>query len=502
MELQANDNRTTSDGPCSRCGQAKKIVVHWPEGRICSTCYMKAKRTHGMCAGCGADRLTPGLGRDGSPECVECSGIPIRLSCKRCKAEELPYGKGLCPRCYLDQLLDEIAGSPGQASPIEPVITAMKQMPRPLSGIQYLRNPAARSLLGDLSQGRVELSHDALDRVSITPRTGNYIREILITHGLLPQRDAYLARYHTWLLKKISAIESEPDRHVIERFGRWHQLKHLRTMSDQNGVSENAFLRAKQSTTVAINFLEWLRSRNRALSDCSQRDIDDWYSQRSSTKVHAETFLYWAKRQRLVRKITVPDRSYKSHPVLGQQQRAAVLRELVLNEDLTIATRTAGAFVLLYGQPLKRVVSMQRSQISANGGEPTVQFGDDALPIPSPISELVQALMQSNANMQTAAHLPTTPWLFPGTQPGKHLGSGYLSTRLRWAGLPVLGGRSSALQVLAREVPPPVLARSLGIDPATIMKHAQLAGSDYVEYVGISNRWTIDLDQRVRDRTH
>jgi hypothetical protein len=41
----------------------------------------------------------------------------------------------------------------------------------------------------------------------------------------------------------------------VRRFIRWHLLRRMNTM---DLISEGTFLRSKQTTTVAIDFLNWL----------------------------------------------------------------------------------------------------------------------------------------------------------------------------------------------------------------------------------------------------
>lgn len=115
-----------------------------------------------------------------------------------------------------------------------------------------------------------------------------------------------------------------------------------------------------------------------------------------------------------------------------------------------LATRVAGSFVLLYGQPISRVTAMRKDQVIASADDLTVVFATDPVPVPALVSDLLNAMLLSTWNLQTSAHVKNT-WLFPGMKPGKHLSAAYLTQRLREAGLPVLRSRSSALQTLARE---------------------------------------------------
>jgi hypothetical protein len=55
---------------CARCGRAvRRGAAHWPEGYLCATCHTHALETSGRCAGCGVDRLAPGIAPDGGRLC-------------------------------------------------------------------------------------------------------------------------------------------------------------------------------------------------------------------------------------------------------------------------------------------------------------------------------------------------------------------------------------------------------------------------------------------------
>lgn len=59
---------------------------------------------------------------------------------------------------------------------------------------------------------------------------------------------------------------------------------------------------------------------------------------------------------------------------------------------------------------------------------------------------------------------------------------------LRNAGIPVLAARNATWQHLVRQAPPQVLAAALGISPATAMRHADRAGSDWARYAATSSQ--------------
>ncbi len=92
--------------------------------------------------------------------------------------------------------------------------------------------------------------------------------------------------------------------------------------------------------------------------------------------------------------------------------------------------------------------------------------------------------------------------MFPGLTLGRPLTAAALSEALAKHGIPPLNGRNGTLQQIFREAPPQLLARSLGITPATALKHAALAGADWTAYAAdrarSSGSTTIGLSAAIR----
>src|SRR6266540_2598336 len=100
---------------------------------------------------------------------------------------------------------------------------------------------------------------------------------------------------------------------------------------------------------------------------------------------------------------------------------------------------------------------------------------------PSRSPAWVSGHLDQRTNTNTAAN-PDCPWLFPGQMPGKHMNPQSIVNVLRGAGIPPLAARTGTWLQLVQEAPPSVLAASLGINPATAMRYANLAGADYLAY--------------------
>ena len=65
--------------------------------------------------------------------------------------------------------------------------------------------------------------------------------------------------------------------------------------------------------------------------------------------------------------------------------------------------------------------------------------------------------------------------LFPGVLPGRHLTAQSITTRLRSPGINLRGARNTALESLAAEVPPPLVAEFLGYSYNVVQRHADIA---------------------------
>jgi hypothetical protein len=137
--------RASGDQICDRCDHGTpRIKVHWPEGAICGACYETAGTTQGTCAGCGVQRLLPGLDADRRPICVDCAGIDADYFCSRCGREERKFRRGLCATCALTDDLTTILVPQGDGIR-QRMIEALASADRPQSVIVYAETIRRRS---------------------------------------------------------------------------------------------------------------------------------------------------------------------------------------------------------------------------------------------------------------------------------------------------------------------------------------------------------------------
>ena len=451
-----------------------------------STALAEGCARPGRVAKCGHAGALPGLDDQRRPTCRACSGISLPLDCLRCGAEGQLYRAGTCIRCALADDVDLLLGGPQGIipPPLRPLADAIKAMRSERSGITWLQSPKVKDLLRGLGRGEIALNHESLDALPAS-RSVEYLRGLLIEHGMLPARDKYLAEYGRWLDAKLAGVEDPDQRRLVELYGRWHQLRYLRGEAAKGEVPRTTFLRAKQSTTMAIDFLGRLSHRGRSLDECMQHDIDAYFASGPSTRLHARSFLYWARSVRKVRGIEIPGASLTAHATFGNEERLQALRDLLLDNKIDMPWRIAGILVLLLGQPTERIAGLTINHVRVESDERVlVRPAADWLDVPEPFACLLRAYLPERRNMATAANRNST-WLFPGGMPGRHVDAGHIVNQLRDIGVPVLRGRMGTWRQLVREAPPSILAEALGISPVTAMKHAERAGGDWLRYAAL-----------------
>lgn len=171
------------------------------------------------------------------------------------------YSGGRCQRCVLEATAQWLLTDHDTAliaPQLQVIVEALTAMHRPNSGLVWIRQTHVQSVLRELAR-HPTLTHDVLDQLP-AGRTANYMRSLLVEHGALPSRDERLARFQTWAAAAQQRIANEEHRKAVARFTRWGLEKRLRSM---HTVTDSAFLRAKQSLTVTIEFCNWLAAETR-----------------------------------------------------------------------------------------------------------------------------------------------------------------------------------------------------------------------------------------------
>jgi hypothetical protein len=477
--------------PCNRCGQHHQTVARWPDGGVCGYCYQQAKRTRGLCA-CGHEGVLPGI-IDEQPACRRCSDVRLNVDCVGCGAEDELYSGGRCWTCVLgdvvdDLLTNQVTGS--MANELIPLAAALKSMKRANSGLTWIQQKHVAAFLRNLAVAP-DINHETFDELPDS-RTREYVRGLLIEHGVLPRRDEFRTRYENWSAAAVDRTKDPQNRDIVRRYVRWH---HLRRMNQMDEVTRGAFLRAKQQVTVAIDLLNWLTGHGTSLAELSQAHLDLWQAEGPTTRRIAEHFLKWAiKTKAAPAGLTIVTHRRGTSPKLDKAgQDEALWRVLQARGHIEARDQAAAVLILVFGQQAERIAKLTWENVTVTDELVTIRLGSIEIALPSPLDEPWRQLAMNPSHGLTAAH-PNSKWVFTGQFPGKHINPGYLTQRLTWL-FSTRAARLGTLHELTKLAPVAIIAETLGYSPTTIERHATDSAAAYAQYIAAAPQTANESDR-------
>jgi hypothetical protein len=472
---------------CVRCEQpSHRTGARWPEGIICRRCFQQATRKHGTCPGCQSTRLLPGL-LNGQPACTDCAGIPHDFHCPRCGREDEPARDKLCSHCVLrdelTQLLDD--GNGQVAKPLIPLFEALTTQQNARSARTWLAmNNSSATLLSQIAKGAKPLTHEAFTG---HPQPGkvSFLRELCVEHGLLNGYHKDIEAYETWLETKLSTLTAR-NSSLIRRYGKWAHLNRMHHLADTGKLRKGTLLSARQSTTAAIGFLDFLTSRETDPGQCRQQDIDDWLISGPTTHALARTFVRWAIKHHHMPKLEFPYRTAQTARIISQEKRLDLIHKAVGDGStrLSPADQAAAILLLVYGQPLARIARLRRHQLKSSSDLMTLTVDTEELTIPAPFDAVFSTHLATLPHQNTSAHARET-WLFPGQRPGEHVHQNTLMNRLRRNGIDLLGAKNAAIRSLVLEIPAPLVAEAFNYSYQVTEKHRRASGAAFMDYITV-----------------
>ena len=229
--------------------------------------------------------------------------------------------------------------------------------------------------------------------------------------------------------------------------------------------------------TAASAFLTWSDGHGLTLGTCSQADLDAWHA--THAEHHRRTvrgFLGWAMTNQHMPRLNIPLQQVLKGDPVSQRQRLDLIRRAVTDDRVPLRTRVAACLMLLYAQPVSRLIRLTTDDVIQQDSQVLIRLGDPPAPVPEPFAALLLEL----AGNQPAS--TRTRWLFPGQNAGQPLAAGTMLVHLRRLGFPTGPARLSALRQLVLQAPAPVIARSLGYHDNTTTRIAVEAGKTWNQY--------------------
>lgn len=141
-------------------------------------------------------------------------------------------------------------------------------------------------------------------------------------------------------------------------------------------------------------------------------------------------------------------------PALSEDERLAAFGRLLSDTDTPMRLRVAGVIVLLYAQPLTRIVQLTVDDVLHDGETTLLWLGEPASPVPASVAALLLAYIADRDNMNTATS-QASRWLFSGRRAGRPARPDHMTSRLREIGVPVAAARGAAIRQQLLELPAP-----------------------------------------------
>jgi integrase len=415
--------------------------------------------------------------------CARCSGITETLRCRTCGAEDDFRTLSQCRRCSLRALLGRLFddGS-GRVNPkLVPLVDGLAAMEAPRGGISRLSRAETSERIRAIATGEISLTHDGLDALAMS-NGREHLRELLITHGVLPERDRYLAAYERWAKGRVASVK-EPDRRLITAYLRWHHGPRMARFVESGDLTESRYAVVRSQTNIAVRLLAWLRKRDSDLVTCTQGDIDAWFAAGPSTRLHSRSFLSWAVRTHRRPPLRLPPDRHAAPRPIGEGERLDLLNRFLLDESIDLVDRAVGCLVLLYALPVSRINRLRTGDFAPTDDGLALRISDDLVPVPAPLAELISRLAERRRNVTGANH-PASEWLFPGGRAGQPIEPDQLALRLNRLGV-TRAARTAALDALLATVPAPVLAKLLDRKPWRVAERTKLLGTDWRNYAAL-----------------
>lgn len=502
---------------CARCARRRPVSVRGPDGPLCPSCRPLKEMTCAICgrsapaeiskvtgepwcracqqrwarcAGCGQVRPVRG-GSAGRPLCAGCTrpGSSLWKACPTC-GDQAKLTDGPCTRCVLAERLRQLLGGPGGT--VRPELVTLYDnlatAERPGTVLTWLTRSEAVAVLAGLGSGALALSHGTLDKLPLA-KPVEHLRAVLVATGALPGRDEHMARLERWVGITVAARAEPEERQLLQRYAVWNLLRRLRRRQKSTGTTYGQVTTVKRRVRAAIGLVDWLRTREVTLAHADQGHLDAWLAgEGASRQGDVGHFIRWAAAQKLTSLELAAVRWDGPRGAIDADKRWEQARWLLHDGTVAAEDRVAGLLVLLYAQRAAAIsrLTLDRLENAEEGAR--LRLGARPVVLPEPVVGLVAELVATRRGHAVLGDQGTSPWLFPGGQPGRPISAYRLTERLRRIGIYAGPARSSALFQLATELPAAVIARMLGVHIKVAVQWQRASSGDWTGYAADYSR--------------
>jgi hypothetical protein len=503
---------------CISCARRRPVSSRTPKGPVCPSCRPKAVATcaicartavcevsrvtgqpwcHGCqrrreaCAQCGEVEQVRG-GTRATPLCATCARPDPSFwrSCRIC-GQTVQLHAGACSRCALDQRLKTLLDDgTGRVRPeLQALHDSLASTERPPTAMAWLSKNVVSTTLAELATGQRPLTHHGFDE---QPRSKplEHLRSVLVATGVLPARDEHFARLERWTTQTLNERSDPEQKELLHRYAVWHLLRRLRARNRDRNTTHSQVGVVRQRVRAAIVLLDWLDTRGLTLATCGQGDLEDWLTSKEvSHRAEAGNFVRWAISARVNRHLQFAATRWTGPcGPLEPEERWHQAKRLLHDDTLDTGDRVAGLLLLLYAQWPSTISRLSIDDVTTTDDAVRLRLGSAPVVLPEPLAGLTRDLVANRRGHAVLGDQGTSPWLFPGGQPGRPISPDRLGQRLRSIGIRPAQARSTALFQLATELPAAILARMLGIHIKVAVQWQQASAGDWAAYAAEVSR--------------
>ena len=285
--------------------------------------------------------------------------------------------------------------------------------------MKWIARSRAYETVVELVAGTRAITHEALDHVN-RGQTTTFPRAALVSHGVLEARGEQTAKFDQTTRRLLPRMAAGEDRAHVRAFANW-QVQHDLARRERAGrtTRKSGSSRARLMR-AAVELALWTHTRGMTLADLRQEGLDRWLQEGSSATASIRPFLKWAARGGLIAPLTAPTVRAQAHTEpLESEIRLRLVRRL-LHVDLR--DRVGGCLVLLYAQPVSRILMLTSDRVVTNGRDVVIHLGASPLELPEPLAQLsVTLARERTGRASTAPGGAAPPWLFQGMRVGTPL---------------------------------------------------------------------------------
>lgn len=470
---------------CEICGKQAPCVISQATGKPwCQACRQRWRR----CSRCGVDAQIRGGTLD-EPLCATCTRPDPEFwyNCPHCGQPRRIHARR-CASCTMRQRLRElVSNDTGKIRPeLQDLYDALAGARRPDTVAAWLDRSTAPAILRELT-GQ-PLTHASLDALP-AGKTVEHLRSVLVATGTLPSRDEQMTRLERWITDVVAGRDDPDQQQMLHRYAVWHVLRRLRGRLKGADTTHEQIVSAQRIIKAAINLLDWFTAHRLTLATARQGDLEAWLiTAKPSYRIDAGNFVRWAKKQKLTRLEFPATRWSGPSGLIDTETRWEQARWLLHDTTLKTEDRLAGLLVLLYAQWPAALSRLTVDHVEQRDEQVRLRLGQEPIVLPEPLAELILQVVATRRGKAVIGDQGSSPWLFPGGQPGRPISAFGLAERLRQLGINSARSRSAALFQLATELPAAVLARMLGVHITVAAAWQRASSGDWTNYAAEISR--------------